>query len=383
MANSNDGTAQGDLDRERFREVVGHFMTGVTVITTAFDGRDFGMTASAVASLSLDPPMMLVCLNKRSQTQEAVRGRGRFAVNVLAEGQHEVAKQFANPASDKFSGVAVTRGLGDLPLLTEALAVLECQVMTDLVDETHHVFFARVLRATANTGNPLAYYRGTFGHVELDLNDHALALVRRYVVTRQCAVDQVLDFSSLSHALELPHQIVYQALITLVAEGLVTRHSEREFTVTAVDQRTYEQAFRARTAIELGAAELAVGRVSSVRLRELRDRAWATEALVAGGKLVDVDAYIAADAAFHEYLVGLADSDALVAAYRRLSFPDLMASLLRGYAPADAVLSREHLALADAFEAGSIDEVRRAIRIHNEHAHAIGEAAVLAGGGRI
>jgi benzoate/toluate 1,2-dioxygenase reductase subunit len=168
----------------------------------------------------------------------------------------------------------------------------------------------------------------------------------------------------------------------LVAEGLVTRQGDTELVVTAVDRRVFEQALRARTAIELGAAELTIGRVSSAELRELRDRAWATAAMVAGGQLVDADAYIEADAAFHEYFVGLSESDALVEAYRRLSFPALMTSLLKGYAPADAVLSREHLAIADAYEAGSLGEVRRAIRAHNDHAHAIGEAALLAGGGR-
>src|SRR4029077_1594572 len=95
----------------------------------------------------------------------------------------------------------------------------------------------------------------------------------------------------------------------------------------------------------------------------LRERAWATAALSTGGRLVDVDAYIETDAAFHEYLVGLADSASLVEAYRRLSIPTLMASLLSGYEHADAVLVREHLALVDAYEAGSLDEVRRATMV--------------------
>jgi 4-nitrophenol 2-monooxygenase / 4-nitrocatechol 4-monooxygenase, reductase component len=379
---STNGAGQTELDRDLFREVIGHFMSGVTVITTTRDGRDYGMTASAMTSLSLDPPMLLVCLNRRSKTQEAITHSGSFGVSVLAEGQDQLAKQFSRPAPDKFAGIPVTRTVGGVPLIRDALAVFDCEVSNDLVGETHHVFLARVRSAVARPGAPLAYFRGTFGRVALDSNARALDLVREYVVTRQCGLDRPLDLNRLSRELEQPQQLVYQALLTLAAEGLVTRRGDTELVVTAVDRRVYDQAFRARTAIELGAAELTVGRVSSAELRELRDRAWATAAMVAGGQLVDADAYIETDAAFHEYLVGLSESDALVEAYRRLSFPALMTSLLARYAPADAVLSREHSAIVDAYEAGSLDEVRRAIRAHNDHARAIGEAALLAGGGR-
>lgn len=377
------GNGPVELDGDPFREVIGHFMSGVTVITATHDRRDYGMTASAVSSLSLEPPMLLVCLNNQSPTQQAVTRSRTFGVSVLAQGQHDLATQFSRPTVDKFAGVPITRGIGGLPLIRDALAILECEVSSDVVGGTHRVFLARVVRATARPGAPLAYFRGTFGRVELDLNARALDLVRQGVVTRRCALDRPLDVRALATELELPPQLVYQALLTLAAEGLVTRHGERELVVTPVDRQTVEQAFRARTAIELGAAELTVGQVASSDLRELRDRAWATSALVAGGQLVDVDAYIETDAAFHEYIVGLAESEALVSAYRRLSIPALMASLLRGYGRADAALDREHLALADAFEAGSLDEVRRAIRAHNRHAQAISEAAVLAGRGRI
>jgi flavin reductase (DIM6/NTAB) family NADH-FMN oxidoreductase RutF/DNA-binding GntR family transcriptional regulator len=376
-------TGAAELDREVFREVIGHFTSGVTVITATCDGRDYGLTASAVTSLSLEPPMMLVCINNRSPTQEAItRSRG-FAVSVLAEGQHELAKHFAHRREDKFAGVPTDRGAGGLPLIRDALAVLECEVSDDIVGGTHRVFLARVVRAVARPGSPLAYFRGSFGRIELDLNARALELVRECVVTRRCVLGRPLDVGSLADELAIPPQLAYQALLTLTAEGLVSRRGEGELVVTPVDLRSMEQALRARTAIELGAAELTLGRVSADQLRVLRERAWATAALSTGGRLVDIDAYIATDAAFHEYLVGLAESDTLVDAYRRLSIPTLMASLLRGYARPDAVLVREHLALVDAYEAGSLDEVRRAIKAHNNHAQAISDAAIIEAGGQI
>jgi DNA-binding GntR family transcriptional regulator len=222
-----------------------------------------------------------------------------------------------------------------------------------------------------------------FGQVELDLSAQALHLVRHRVITRQWPLDRALDVHRLSDDLELPQQIVYQALLTLVAEGLLTSRGSGELVVTAVDRRLVDHSFRARVAIELGVAELTVSRVSGSELRELRDRAWATAALVAGGQVADVDAYIDTDAAFHEYLVRLAGSDALVVAYRRSSLPTLMAILSEGPARTDAVVSREHLALADAYEAGSLYEARRAIQALNNHVRNASQVAVLAAGGRI
>ena len=372
-----------DLDREAFREVIGHFASGVTVITAACEGRDYGMTASAVTSLSLEPPMLLVCINNRSPTQDAITRSRTFAVSVLAEGQDSVAKHFARSTEDKFAGVPTTRGPAGLRLIRDALAVLECEVSDDIVGGTHRVFFGRVVRAVARPGSPLAYFRGSFGRVELDLNARALELVRECVVTRQYALDRPLDVGSLADQLEIPPQLVHQALLTLMANGLVSRRGERELVVTPVDLRSMEQALHARTAIELGAAELTVGHVPAARLRVLRERAWATAALSTGGRLVDVDAYVETDAAFHEYLVGLAESESLVDAYRRLSIPARMASLLREYGGGDAALVREHLAMADAYEGGSLEEVKRAIMAHNDHAQAVAEAAITGNGGRI
>jgi benzoate/toluate 1,2-dioxygenase reductase subunit len=133
----------------------------------------------------------------------------------------------------------------------------------------------------------------------------------------------------------------------------------------------------------MGAAELTVGDVAEEKLQELRRRADATKGLVAGGRFVDIDAYIEADSGFHEYLVALAGSDALLEAYRRLSIPALMARLFSHHNQTDETLVLEHAALVEAYEAGSTDLARSTIRAHGEHAQAANDAAILAGGGRI
>ena len=113
-------------DKETFRHVIGHFASGVTVLTTRGDDQDFGATASAVSSLSLEPPMLLVCLDQRSSTQEAIHATGRFAVNILDENQGAgVAERFASRrGTDKFADLAVERGEGGVPLLGRGAGLL-------------------------------------------------------------------------------------------------------------------------------------------------------------------------------------------------------------------------------------------------------------------
>jgi hypothetical protein len=111
----------GTVDELAFREAIAHFATGVTVVTTTYEGRPAGMTASAVCSLSLDPILLLVCIDNRLPTHEAIEASRRFAVNVLGEGDEALARRFARPAEDKFAGVALVEG-SDPPVLAQAIA---------------------------------------------------------------------------------------------------------------------------------------------------------------------------------------------------------------------------------------------------------------------
>lgn len=154
------------VDQARFREVVGHFTTGVAVITTCLDGRRFGVTASAVSSLSLEPPMLLACLNRRLPTCDAVGTAGAFVVNILDEDQGDLALRFATRQPDKFAGVEVARGDLGVPLIPHALAHLECRVAERVDAGTHTVFLGEVHTARARSGSPLTYFRGTFGRFE-------------------------------------------------------------------------------------------------------------------------------------------------------------------------------------------------------------------------
>lgn len=151
-----------------FRDVIGHFASGVTVITTTVDDELHGTTASAVSSLSLEPPMLLIAMNRASATGQALLRSRSFAVNILGEGDDELARRFAAKGGDKFDGVDVTIGDHGQPLLVDALAQLVCRVTQQVEAATHVVFFAEVHEATARPGAPLAYYRGKFGRLAFD-----------------------------------------------------------------------------------------------------------------------------------------------------------------------------------------------------------------------
>lgn len=151
------------VSSDEFRNVIGHFTSGVSIITVRENELNYGITASAVSSVSLDPPMLLVCANKSTGTCHAISKTGSFTVNILAENQSDLAMQFARANTDKFKDINMSYGeLGD-PVLNDTLAQLECRVVEEVTGGTHSVFLAEVHKANAADLDPLVYFRGKFG----------------------------------------------------------------------------------------------------------------------------------------------------------------------------------------------------------------------------
>ncbi len=149
-----------------FRRVLGHFATGVTIVTTCdTDQRPTGLTVSAFASLSLDPPLVLVCVDHKSQSYPALRDSGYFAVNVLATDQEAISRRFATTRIDKFDGVPHRLGPTGAPLIEGALAHIECLTVAKHVEGDHTVLVGRVEHVEAGQGEPLLYYRGKYGRL--------------------------------------------------------------------------------------------------------------------------------------------------------------------------------------------------------------------------
>ncbi len=153
-----------------FRRVLGHFCSGVTVITT-WDtmGRPTGLTASAFTSVSLDPPLVLVCVAHKAQSYQALADGNRFVVNVLALSQEPVSNRFAtSPVADpaeKFVGIGYRQGALGLPVLKDSLAELECATVHAYPAGDHTIFVGRVEAAECRGDaglEPLLYYRGKY-----------------------------------------------------------------------------------------------------------------------------------------------------------------------------------------------------------------------------
>lgn len=312
------------VDPVHFRHVVGHLASGVTVLTTAHRGERFGMTASSVTSLSTDPPMMLACINNAVPTCDAVAGSGRYAVNVLSEGQGELAHQFATAASDKYRNVGVHLGRDGVPLLSEALAHLECEVVEQVRGGSHTIFMGRVVSAGAGDGQPLAYYRGGFGRFEFARDDDVYRRAREQVLARVYAADDVLVVAELALALGVDDSAAFYALTRLAAEGLVRRDPDRGYVITPFDVHTSDETFDARLTVELGVIETVVGDVPDDELSELRHRFETMAEQLVGDRFVDFDAYLDANYAFHAGLVDLAHNPLLTATFGGLGIRSVM-----------------------------------------------------------
>ena len=149
---------------ERFRAVMGRFPTGVTVVTAMGSDGPIGMTANAIASLSLDPLLVLVCFDTGSRTLPIVREVGRFGVNVLALGQEDLARRFAAkpPEAGRFEGVPYTLDDG-VPVIEGAHAWLGCDLRDLVPGGDHTIGIGAVRAAETGVGEPLAWYAGRYG----------------------------------------------------------------------------------------------------------------------------------------------------------------------------------------------------------------------------
>ncbi|GLI26522.1 hypothetical protein ARHIZOSPH14_07640 [Agromyces rhizosphaerae] len=347
-----------------FRDVMGRFASGVTVITTHEDGRDYGAAASAVSSLSDEPPMLLICLNVASSTAQAIGRSGRFAVNVLAEDSGPLAQHFASKSPDKFGSVTFERGQGDCPLLAGSIAQFECVVEDQVRGGTHLVFLARVLGVSSQPGNPLAYFRGSFGRMETAPDAAALHAVRDYVVNSVSDASTELDADRIAAALELEPSRVFLSLVALSSEGLV-RRSGATFEVEPVPDQVIYDYYAAKLAIEIGAAAQTVGHVTPEQLVELRRLMEATLEFVDGEEFVDPEGWIRSNAAFHEYLVGLAESVILTETYKGLRLPALeLRTIRRASTKASVKLLEDHSAIVAGYESGDLEGVLRTLAAH-------------------
>lgn len=153
------------IDPTEFRRVLGHWITGVSVLASRTDtGQPCGLTANAVTSLSLDPPLVLACVDRSANSHDCIHRAGIFTINVLRSDGESIARLFADGDSEgRFDNVSWHPSPGGAPILEDALAWVDCRVRDVHPGGDHTIFIGEVKAAGTSAGDPLIYYRGRYG----------------------------------------------------------------------------------------------------------------------------------------------------------------------------------------------------------------------------
>lgn len=152
------------FDSAKYRQVLGHFPTGVTVVTAMDDAGPVGLAVSSFTSVSLEPPEVLFCATKTSSSWARIHTAGRFSVNILAADQEDVCRVFASPATDKFIEIGWKRSSNGCPLIDGVLAHIDCSIGQVVDAGDHHVVIGTVENLEVlREHEPLVFYRGGFG----------------------------------------------------------------------------------------------------------------------------------------------------------------------------------------------------------------------------
>jgi flavin reductase (DIM6/NTAB) family NADH-FMN oxidoreductase RutF len=156
------------VTQEEFRAALGRFASGVTVVTTCdASSRPHGLTVSAFCSLSLQPPLVLICIDRSTPSHNAFNESKAFVVNILGSEQETLSRHFALHSEDKFAGVAYRKDFDGIPVLENAIANLRCRLVQSFEGGDHTIFIGEVEAVTLKDDAPLVYYRGGYARLAL------------------------------------------------------------------------------------------------------------------------------------------------------------------------------------------------------------------------
>lgn len=151
------------IDKNELRRIMGHFATGVTVITTvSSDGTAYGLTANAFMSVSLEPPLLLISVDKKAESYPYFEQSRVFTINILRDDQEGLSRKFAVSGGNKFDGVAYHRGANNVPILEDTLAHIECRLYAAYDGGDHTLYLGEIVEAETREGKPLLFYRGGY-----------------------------------------------------------------------------------------------------------------------------------------------------------------------------------------------------------------------------
>ena len=153
------------FDSQLQRKIMGHFATGVTVVSTRRGDEFYWMTANAVASLSLHPPLVLVAVDHRALMHEHLLESRFFAINILSEEQEALSRRFAMRGPKEWSDVKLTTAVTGAPIIEGAIAYVDCKLAEVLPGGDHHIFTGEIVAGDVREGRPLLYYQGNYARL--------------------------------------------------------------------------------------------------------------------------------------------------------------------------------------------------------------------------
>ena len=157
------------VSKEQFRKVLGHFATGVTVVTTRHHtGEPWGFTVNSFTSVSLEPPLILVCVDLKSESHHAMATAKYFAVNFLSEDQREMSRHFASKSTERFKAVPHTYSAHDCPLIDGCLGFVECEKVGSNVYGDHTIIVGEVLDGSVAAARPLLFFGSAYARLEVE-----------------------------------------------------------------------------------------------------------------------------------------------------------------------------------------------------------------------
>jgi len=155
------------IEAAHFRRVLGHYATGVTLITALHEGKPYGLAANSFTSVSLDPPLVSFCAAHTSSTWPHIKAAGHFCVNLLAEDQEELCRLFAVSGADKFAEIGYKKAATGAPVIDDVLGFLDCTIEAEHEAGDHVIVVGRVHDLdVAHEGHPLLFFRGGYGRFD-------------------------------------------------------------------------------------------------------------------------------------------------------------------------------------------------------------------------
>lgn len=230
------------LDSKALRRCLGQYPTGVTIVTSSHDGQLFGMAVNSFAAVSLEPPLVLWSIRQESRSASAFLAAGHFAVSILADDQVEVAQAFGTAQPDRFERIAWREGLHGAPLITGAIAHLECSTETVHAGGDHHILIGRVVQAARLDGAPLVFSQGQYAVT--GSHPDVVAPVKKAATSPDTAHSASSEFIRLlsvaSHRLSQDFQTHRDALgLTSAMIRITAVLEESRQTLSQLEQSTY------------------------------------------------------------------------------------------------------------------------------------------------